>query len=68
MEKEKNYIELHCRQCNQRLMDYILCYKDETTVLQGITLKCTRCKQVLMVKKYTEGILREYARNGVFKI
>ena len=68
MEKEKDYIELHCKECNMRMMDYTLSYNDELVVLQGITMKCHRCKRVMMLKKYTEGILRTRARNGVFRI
>ena len=68
LEKENNYIELHCKQCNMRMMDYTLCYNDELVVLQGITMKCHRCKRVMMLKKYSEGFLRKHARNGMFRI
>lgn len=51
-------IELHCKECNQRFFDYLVTGNDETIVLQGIMLKCSRCKRVLVLKKYTEGILR----------
>lgn len=68
MEKGKNSIEIRCRECNQRLMDYTLTHRDDTIVIQGITVKCTRCKRMLVMKKYTEGILRENSRDAVFRI
>ena len=68
LEKRKNRIEIHCRKCNQRLMDYTLSEKDETIVLQGITIKCTRCKRMLVMKKYTEGVLRKDSRDAVFRM
>lgn len=49
-------IELRCKQCKQRLMDYMVTGNDEAVVLQNITLKCWRCKRALMLKKYTEGM------------
>ena len=56
MEKNWSTVQLHCRECNARMMDYTLCQDDDRIVLQGITIKCNRCKRVMMLKKYTEGI------------
>ena len=61
-------IELHCKECNQRFFDYMVTGNNETIVLQGISLKCTRCKRVLVLKKYTEGMIRKRADKGVFRI
>ena len=49
-------------------MDYTLCQDDGRIVLQGITIKCNRCKRVMMLKKYTEGMIRKRADEGVFRI
>lgn len=59
-------IELHCKECNQRFFDYMVTGNNETIVLQGISLKCTRCKRVLVLKKYTEGILMKHSKNAKF--
>lgn len=61
-------IELHCKECNRRFFDYIVTGNNETIALQGISLKCTRCKRVLVLKKYTEGILKMRSVNGKFKV
>ena len=61
-------IELHCKECNQRFFDYMVTGNNETIVLQGISLKCTRCKRVLVLKKYTEGILMKHTKNAKFYI
>lgn len=65
---ENEIIELRCKQCRQRLMDYTLTNNDETIVLQNLTFKCWRCKRVMMLKKYTEGMLRLYSVNGTYRI
>lgn len=59
-------IELHCKACNMRFFDYIVTGDDNTIALQGISLKCSRCKRVLILKKYTEGILKSRAENGKY--
>lgn len=61
-------IELRCKECNQRFFDYIVTGNNETIVLQGISLKCARCKRVLVLKKYTEGILMKHSKNAKFCI
>ena len=50
------------------MMDYTLCQDDDRIVLQGITIKCNRCKRVMMLKKYTEGMIRKRVDKGVFRI
>ena len=50
-------IELHCKACNIRLMDYLVTGNDEQIVLHNIVIKCNRCKRVMELKKYTEAIL-----------
>jgi len=68
LEKNWSTVQLHCRECNVRMMDYTLCQDDDRIVLQGITIKCNRCKRVMMLKKYTEGMIRKRADKGVFCI
>lgn len=61
-------IELHCKACNIRLMDYLVTGNDEQIVLHNIVIKCNRCKRVMVLKKYTEAILRQHEKNGKFMI
>lgn len=61
-------IELHCKVCNMRLMDYLVAGNDEQIVLQNIIIKCNRCKRVLVLKKYTEAILKQHQEDGKYKI
>lgn len=68
MEKNWSTVQLHCRECNASMMDYTLCQDDDRIVLQGIMIKCNRCKRVMMLKKYTEGMIRKRAGKGVFCI
>lgn len=49
-------------------MDYTLCQNDEEIAIQHITIKCHRCKRVIAMKKYTEGIIRKNSENGTFRI
>ena len=59
-------IEVQWKECNQRFFDYMVTGNNETIVLQGISLKCARCKRVLVLKKYTEGILLKHSKNAKF--
>ena len=61
-------IELHCRECNMRLMDYMVSGNDDNIVLQGIVIKCPRCKRVMILKRYTEGMLKEHTKKGKYKV
>ncbi|MBO5088805.1 MAG: hypothetical protein J6C01_09025 [Lachnospiraceae bacterium] len=68
MNLNNEIIELRCKQCKQRLMDYMVTGNDEAVVLQNITLKCWRCKRVLMLKKYTEGMIRMNSVKHTYRI
>lgn len=35
MEKNWSTVQLHCRECNARMMDYTLCQDDDRIVLPG---------------------------------
>lgn len=49
-------------------MDYLVTGNDKQIVLHNIVIKCNRCKRVMVLKKYTEAILRQYEKNGKFMI
>lgn len=37
MEKNWSTVQLHCRECNARMMDYTLCQDDDRIVLQSVS-------------------------------
>ena len=49
-------------------MDYLVTGNDEQIVLHNIIIKCNRCKRVMVLKKYTEAILKQHEKNGKFMI
>ena len=51
-------IELRCSKCNMKLMDYMIQNDDTACALNGVSLKCSRCKRAIMLMKYTEAIIR----------
>ncbi len=67
MNKE-SVIDIRCKKCNKLVMEYYICGDDSAVVLQNIGIKCERCKRVMIFKKYSEGIMKAYSENGVFKI
>lgn len=52
-------IELRCKKCNMKIMEYKLQHDDKACALNGISLKCTRCKRIMILMRYTEAIIRE---------
>ena len=52
-------IELRCNKCNMKIMEYKLQHDDKACALNGISLKCTRCKRIMILMRYTEAIIRE---------
>ena len=58
--KEK-IIELRCEQCNKLLMNYYESF-------QGIAIKCSRCKRIMNLKKYTEGMIKHKLDGSVFRL
>ena len=67
MNKE-NVIEIRCKKCNKLMMEYFVCGDDSVVALQNIGVKCDRCKRVTILKKYSEGIMKEHSENGTFRI
>ena len=51
-------IELRCSKCNMKLMDYMIQNDDTSCALNGVCLKCSRCKRAIMLMKYTEAIIK----------
>ena len=51
-------IELRCSKCNMKIMDYMIQHEDTGCALNGVSLKCSRCKRVITLMKYTEAIIR----------
>lgn len=67
---ENNKIEIRCKshKCNRLFMNYYVTGENVELNLQGFELKCEKCKRVLRMKKYSESILVQQARDGIFKI
>lgn len=53
----KNTIELRCSKCNMKIMDYMIQHDETACALNGVSLKCSRCKRVMTLMKYTEAII-----------
>ena len=68
MSNEK--IEIRCgrHNCNKLFMNYYVTGNNIELNLQGLELKCEKCKRVLRMKKYTEQLLIKNSVDGVFKI
>jgi len=45
-------IELRCSKCNMKIMDYMIQHEDTACALNGVSLKCSRCKRVITLMKY----------------
>lgn len=63
MNKE-NVIEIRCKKCNKLMMEYFVCSDDSAVALQNIGIKCDRCKRVMILKKYSEGMMKEHTIQG----
>ena len=67
---ENNKIEIRCKshKSNRLFMNYYVTGENVELNLQGFELKCEKGKRVLRMKKYSESILVQQARDGIFKI
>lgn len=63
-------IEIRCRRanCNRLFMNYYLTGENVELYLEGFELKCDKCKRVLRLMKYTEELLKEHSKGGVFHV
>lgn len=50
------------------MMEYFVCVDDSAVAFQNIEIKCNRCKRVMMLKKYSEGMRKEHSENGTLRI
>lgn len=57
-------IAIKCKHCNQRLFDYVLQGNENEYILQGIRMKCTRCKRILIFNRYTEKMIKDHIAFG----
>ena len=61
MDSKVDKIVVRCKKCNHRIFDYIagdMC----------LEIKCSRCKTIIGVLKFTEEYVRRKARDGVYKV
>ena len=52
-------VELRCKKCNMKIMEYMLQHNDKACALSGISLKCSRCRRAIILMKYTEAIIKQ---------
>lgn len=65
---KENVIEIRCKKCNKLIMEYFMSGDDNAVVVQNIGIKCDRCKRVMLLKKYSEGMMKDYSDNGAFRL
>ena len=63
-----NVIEIRCHKCNKLMMEYFVCGDDSAVALQNIGIKCDRCKRVMILKKYSEGMMKHNLEREAFRI
>lgn len=68
MDAEIKKIAIRCKKCNKMLMEYYVCGDDSAIVLQNIGIKCERCKRVLILQRYSEGMMRNRLEKGSYRI
>lgn len=68
LKNEVKVIEIRCKKCNKLMMEYYPCGDESSVALQNIGMKCSRCKRVIILKKYSEGMMKEHSENGTFRI
>lgn len=61
LKREKEKIAIRCKECNNRMFDYV-------SGDMHIEMKCVRCKRVLVLKNYSEDMIRAGAVNGECRI
>ena len=64
----ENVIEIRCKKCNKLMMEYFVCGDDSAVALQNIGIKCERCKRVMILKKYSEGMMKHNLEREAFRI
>lgn len=67
-EGDKIIFRCKTHNCDHRFMDYYITGKDVDLHLEAFELKCTKCKRVLRLKKYTENMIIANSKNGIFYV
>ena len=65
---KENVIEIRCKKCNKLMMEYFVCGDDSAVALQNIGIKCDRCKRVMILRKYSEGMMKHNLEREAFRI
>ena len=62
-------IQFYCKTCKKSLRTtYTVSGDGNTFILENITIKCSCCKRIMRLKKYTEKMLIESSVDGKFYI
>ena len=64
--RELKQIKYYCKKCRKSMkMAYLLTGNDDEPALTGMIIRChtNRCTRVMVLKKYTEGMLIARADN-----
>ena len=61
MDCTKEKIVIRGKHCNNRMFDYV-------SGDMHIEMKCNKCKRVLVMKNYTESMIRANAEKGEYRI
>ena len=61
MNHDEEKIVVRCKKCNNRMFDYV-------SGDLHIEMKCCKCKRVMVLKNYTEKVIRTKTINGVLSI
>ena len=63
-----NVIEIRCKKCDELMMEDFVCGDESAGALQNIGIKCDRCKRVMILKKYSEGMMKHNLEREAFRI
>ena len=63
-------IEIRCKKegCSRLFMNYYLDESSSEIILQGIELKCEKCKRVLRLHNYNTEVLKNQCIDNVLKV
>lgn len=62
-------VDFYCKKCKKSLKaGHLLTGCNDTPVLPNTFMKCHHCKRVIILKKWTEGMLIERSEGGIARI